>query len=295
MNVYEIQSWTFDFVERNETECADFVVSMQNDALNALKNGSFVRAAEMFKEIVRGMGILSAIDKDFYEPPYYAACLHLCKIEAFGLKNLKDARLYLEKACKHAEACAQPGRPTAQTAEQDLVTMKAMLVDFEKGVPASEIADKFGIGAPYTFSKVRKSTKVNGGSTRNKSLAFGDIKLSKNVVLSVAAVLVLILVICIVVCLLPEDKPKTVSEIQDSRPELQNQTVIKQEQKAIVVSNNGLNVRKEPSVDGALEGTLQKNTTVIILEEQDEWVKVEYGETSGWCSKEFLKFVSEEN
>ena len=298
MNVYEIQTWTFDFVERNETECANYAVSLQNDALSALKSKNFSKASEMFHNIVRGMGILSAIDKDFYEPPYSAACFHLAKIEAFGLKNTKEARHYLEIACDHAASCAKPGRPTAQTAERDLEMMKAMLEEFEKGVAVADIAGKFGIGAPYSFSGKSKSGK--SFSKKGTGIDFLDQlvgRLSPNARKGILIAVAVLIVVVIVICIWPEDEPKTdVLKMQEEQRQNYQETKHEpkeEEDMAYVNSENGLNVRKEPSTDSEILGKLMHETPVTILEKKDGWVKIKYVEEggwgSGWCKGDYIK------
>ncbi len=60
-----------------------------------------------------------------------------------------------------------------------------------------------------------------------------------------------------------------------------------------VVTNSGnLNVRKTPSMDGAVLGGLPKGTIVLLLDDSnDEWLKVrsEAFKLEGYCSSKYLR------
>lgn len=69
MDTKDIRSWTYGFVERNETECAEYIVSKQNIALETIKKGNYSTASVLFSDIAHGIEMLSCLDKEYYEPP----------------------------------------------------------------------------------------------------------------------------------------------------------------------------------------------------------------------------------
>ncbi len=59
-----------------------------------------------------------------------------------------------------------------------------------------------------------------------------------------------------------------------------------------VTAEGGLNMRKEPSASSEVLAVIPDGTKLVILDEKDDWYKVEYDDQTGWISK---KYTSEKN
>ena len=57
--------------------------------------------------------------------------------------------------------------------------------------------------------------------------------------------------------------------------------------------NQYVNIRKEPSQDSEKVGVLYKDCGGDILEQQDDWTKIQSGDVTGWVSNEYLYFGEE--
>lgn len=143
MDLNDVRSWTYGFIERNETECANYIVSKQNIALEAMRKGNYNTAASLFGDIAHGLEMLSCLDKEYYEPPLYAALFYLTRIEAFGLKNRDNAIMHLKRACSFAQACSTYDTSGATVAREDLAVMKDLLSRLENGEALSTLKDEF--------------------------------------------------------------------------------------------------------------------------------------------------------
>jgi len=60
-------------------------------------------------------------------------------------------------------------------------------------------------------------------------------------------------------------------------------------QTAVVVADSGstVNLRKTP--DGALLSRIPVGATVTVVAQQDGWVRVAYGELTGWMMEKFVR------
>lgn len=59
-------------------------------------------------------------------------------------------------------------------------------------------------------------------------------------------------------------------------------------QKTVSVNSDvGLNLRKEALATAELITTIPNNTILTVLEEKDDWYKVEYNNQTGWVAKEY--------
>lgn len=59
------------------------------------------------------------------------------------------------------------------------------------------------------------------------------------------------------------------------------------------VNTTTLKVRKEPSTEAAVLGLVPAEDELMVLEEEDEWVKVDVEEGTGWVSREFVDLRTE--
>lgn len=144
MDIKDVRSWTYGFIERNETECAEYIVSKQNTALEAIKNGNYNMASVLFSDIAHGIEMLACLDKEYYEPPLYAALFYLTRIEAFGLRNRDRAIMHLKKACSVAQACSAYDTTGTNVARNDLEVMKNLLSRLENGESLDILKEEFG-------------------------------------------------------------------------------------------------------------------------------------------------------
>ena len=74
--------------------------------------------------------------------------------------------------------------------------------------------------------------------------------------------------------------PNKIDENKDNNEEKVTKTNENEEQKVtkgVVVAKGGLRVREEQSLDSNILDVLPFNTEVDVLEEFDEWVKIEQG------------------
>ena len=51
---------------------------------------------------------------------------------------------------------------------------------------------------------------------------------------------------------------------------------------------DGLYVRQEPSLDASILAMIANNEDLVVIEENDEWAKVDMEEGSGWINKQFI-------
>ena len=59
------------------------------------------------------------------------------------------------------------------------------------------------------------------------------------------------------------------------------------------VNTTTLKVRKEPNLDSAVLGLVPDEDELMVLEETDEWVKVDVEEGTGWVSREYVDLHTE--
>ena len=86
MIIQDIKGWTYGFMKRNEHQCVKYIISLEEDATNAIQHENFSRASVLFRDIVGGFEKLSVIDKDNYELPLYTALFCLAKIAWWGMQ-----------------------------------------------------------------------------------------------------------------------------------------------------------------------------------------------------------------
>lgn len=131
-------------MKKNETQCVEHIISLQNVAFAAIQNRKFTEAEAAFLDITCGIEKLSDLDKEYYEPPLYAALFYLAKIYAFGLLNRWTAVNFITKACSVARRCTESDRADYETAKSDLEQMMKLLYQLEIGEPLSELGNEFG-------------------------------------------------------------------------------------------------------------------------------------------------------
>jgi len=61
----------------------------------------------------------------------------------------------------------------------------------------------------------------------------------------------------------------------------------------MIKSTSVLNVRSEGSLEGTIVGKIYRDCGGILLEQGEEWSKIESGDLVGWCSNEYLLFGEE--
>lgn len=67
-----------------------------------------------------------------------------------------------------------------------------------------------------------------------------------------------------------------------------NQTICGYTNLGIAKVDGNLNVRKEASKSSAIVGKMTNETGCEVLEEKDDWVRIQSGNVKGWVSKEYL-------
>jgi len=76
--------------------------------------------------------------------------------------------------------------------------------------------------------------------------------------------------------------------LQDVPKETEDKEEEKIDEKVLYVSEvNGLRLRKEPNVSAEIIATMSYGTKLVILKEENGWIKVEHEGQTGWCSKQF--------
>lgn len=157
MELQDIRSWNYGFIERNETECAEYIVKKQEKALQQKEIGSYYVAASYFEEIVHGIEMLSTLSADYYEPPLYAALYELAKIEAFGKNSREAAIKHLTRACSFARACYN--RSYSSAASNDLSVMQDFLDRLKNGETLDSLQEEYGRDFRKSASTVRPASR----------------------------------------------------------------------------------------------------------------------------------------
>jgi N-acetylmuramoyl-L-alanine amidase len=67
------------------------------------------------------------------------------------------------------------------------------------------------------------------------------------------------------------------------------QAKTKEVSKTAIITVNSLNVRSEPSLNGNILGKLQKNDTVKIISESNDWIEITHNGQSGWISSQYIQ------
>ncbi|MBO1514808.1 SH3 domain-containing protein [Metabacillus bambusae] len=62
--------------------------------------------------------------------------------------------------------------------------------------------------------------------------------------------------------------------------------------KTASITATSLNVRKTPSTNGTRVGSLNKNASVTVIQEQGNWAQIEVNGIKGWVHSDYLKFSS---
>lgn len=71
---------------------------------------------------------------------------------------------------------------------------------------------------------------------------------------------------------------------EEKKPEAQEQEVTK----TGYISSDDVNLRKEANTDAKVLKVFTKNTKVTIVEEQEEWIKIQCEDKTGYVSKQFI-------
>ena len=61
----------------------------------------------------------------------------------------------------------------------------------------------------------------------------------------------------------------------------------------VEITTETLNLRKEPSTESDIVAQISIGEECELLEEEEEWYKVKYGEYTGYISKEYSRVVGE--
>lgn len=164
MALLDIGNWTYGFMQRNETQCVEYIVSLQDQATVAVQNGNFKQASNLFRDIAYGMEKLSAIDREYYEPLLYAALLYVTKIEAFGMENRREAIKQLKRACLVAEDCIGFDRSCSEMAETDLRMMHQFLTELKTGTSLPKLREEYGeeLLHPSNSSENNEDNTISG-------------------------------------------------------------------------------------------------------------------------------------
>ena len=67
------------------------------------------------------------------------------------------------------------------------------------------------------------------------------------------------------------------------------QAVTKEVSKTAIINVNSLNVRSEPSLNGNIVGKLQKDDTIKIISESNDWIEITHNGQSGWISSQYIQ------
>ena len=83
----------------------------------------------------------------------------------------------------------------------------------------------------------------------------------------------------------------TTAAAEKETTEAETTTAAGQEEKTGVVSadGDGLSLRSGPGSDNDILDLIPDGTTLVILEEQDGWGRVEYDGTEGWVSLDYVE------
>ena len=57
----------------------------------------------------------------------------------------------------------------------------------------------------------------------------------------------------------------------------------------VVIPIEGLNLRKEPDINGEWITTMSQSTAVTVIKTENGWAYVDYNGIYGWCSMEYLE------
>ena len=57
----------------------------------------------------------------------------------------------------------------------------------------------------------------------------------------------------------------------------------------VITKDGPLNVRDNPSINAKVIGSVDKGTEVLVVDDIDDWFKIEYGSSYGYVSKQFVK------
>ena len=144
MNIQDIKGWTYGFMKRNESQCVKYIISLEEDAMNAIRDRNVPGAVAMFQDVICGLEKLSTIDKEDYELPLYTALFFAAKIQVFHLSNKEEAIALLEKAVKIATQCSAYDRVDSDVAEKDLELMKNLISKLRACKDVSILTSEFG-------------------------------------------------------------------------------------------------------------------------------------------------------
>ena len=142
MDKYDPSTWTPDYVEENESDCSDVLLSTLSVAKKLLANEDYDGAACGFMNVTLGLTLLARFWPDYYLPPLYANHFALSKIFAFGLHDASNAQASLQRACDCAE------KLDSLKANRDLLVMKKILKAFQSGRSLSKIEAEYGQDFP---------------------------------------------------------------------------------------------------------------------------------------------------
>ena len=178
MIIQDIKGWTYGFMKRNEHQCVKYIISLEEDATNAIQHENFSRASVLFRDIVGGFEKLSVIDKDNYELPLYTALFCLAKIEAFHLSNKEEAIVFIEKAIEIAKACSAYDREDSDVAEKDLEVLRNLISKLRSCKDVADLISEFGEDAwrlsnDSVFSNIRMDNTISGFGCLMIILVFG--------------------------------------------------------------------------------------------------------------------------
>ncbi len=167
MEIQDIKGWTYGFMEKNETECIEYMIALQSVALDILEEGDYQLAASLYYEIICGIEKLCVLDKDYYEPSLYIVLFTVAKIEAFHLENREKAIDLLKQACAVAKKCTDFDRADADIAEKDLELMQNFLAKLTAGIPMLDLKSKDGenfwtLTNSSAFSNVQLDNTISG-------------------------------------------------------------------------------------------------------------------------------------
>lgn len=87
-----------------------------------------------------------------------------------------------------------------------------------------------------------------------------------------------------------KNEPKTESAAPQT--EVTETTQAGNENYVYVTEFLGLNLREEPNTSGKIITVMPRGSKLKVIDEQDDWIKVDYNGKIGWCAKQF---TSEKN
>lgn len=167
MDIQDIKGWTYGFMKRNETSCVKYIISLQEDALDAMQEGDYLKAAALFLDVAYGLEKLSPLDNDNYELPLYTALFCAAEITAFHLKNKEKAIILLEKAIEIAKKCSAYDRVDSEVAEKDLEVLMNLLSKLRACKDVADLIAEFGEDAwklsnDSALSNIRLDNTISG-------------------------------------------------------------------------------------------------------------------------------------